>query len=69
MLTFIFLFLLFGVFGKILIFALKACWGITKILLSVVFLPLVLVGLAFSGMITLAIVLCIVIGIISLFTH
>lgn len=66
MLFTIFLILMFGVFGKLLLFALKAAWGITHILLSIVFLPLVLVGMALSGLMTLALILVVIIGIYSL---
>ena len=66
MLTFIFTILMLVVFGKLLIFAIKAAWGITKILLYIVFLPLILIGLAVAGLIYIAIPVLIVVGIISL---
>lgn len=64
--------LLFGVcmllvFGKILIFGIKVSWGILKILLSVVFLPFILIGLVISGLLSIAFPILIVIGIGSLF--
>ena len=34
------------IFGKLFIFGVKATWGITKILVTVVFLPLILIGLS-----------------------
>ena len=40
MLTLLFTVLLFLVFGKILIFSVKAAWGISKIVCAVVLLPL-----------------------------
>lgn len=67
MLTILFLILMFLIFGKLFLFALKASWGIVKILFTVVLLPLVLVGLLFAGLMTLAFPLLIVGGIISLF--
>lgn len=64
--TLIFIILMLIVFGKILKFAIKAAWGITKIVVSLVLLPLILVGLALSGLIIVAIPLLVVMGIIAL---
>lgn len=66
MLTFIFTILLLIIFGKILGFAIKATWGITKILFSVVLIPLFLVGLVLKGLILIALPILVVVGIISL---
>ena len=67
MLNLIFTVLMFIVFGKILIFAIKATWGIAKILFTIVFLPLILVGLVLKGLVTIALPVLLVIGVISLF--
>jgi len=40
---------LFAVFAKILGFAIKATWGLTKILLTLVTLPIVLIAIAIAG--------------------
>ena len=56
------------IFGKILFFALRATWGITKILFSVVFLPFVLVFLVLQGLIFIALPVLVIIGLISLIT-
>lgn len=64
MLTVLFCILLVIVFGKLLLFALRAAWGILKILLSVVFLPLILIGLLIAGFIYVSLGLLVVIGII-----
>lgn len=61
----IFIVLMFIVFGKVLLFSLKAAWGITKIMVSVVLLPLILVGLVLSGLIVLALPILVVVGIIA----
>ena len=53
------------VFGKLLVFGIKAAWGMTKLLFTVVFLPVVLFALVLGGLITLALPLLIIIGIIS----
>lgn len=66
MLTFIFIILMIMVFGKLLIWSIKAAWGITKILFTVVFLPIILIALALSGAIYIAIVLLIIGGIVTL---
>lgn len=64
--TALFMILLIAVFGKVLIFALKAAWGITKILFTVVFLPVILVGLVIGGLLSIAFPLLVVVGIILL---
>ena len=66
MLTFIFTILLLIIFGKILGFAIKATWGLSKILFSVVLIPLFLVGLVLKGLILIALPILVVVGIISL---
>lgn len=68
MLNFLFTILMIMVFGKILLFALRATWGITKILFSVVFLPFVLVFLVLQGLIFIALPVLVIIGLISLVT-
>lgn len=47
-------------------FAFRATWGLFKILLYIVFLPLILVGMVFGGLLYLALPILIVVGIISL---
>ena len=66
MITLIFIILMIMVFGKLLIWSIKAAWGITKRLFTVVFLPIVLIALALSGAIYIAIVLLIIGGIVTL---
>ena len=63
--------LLFGicmlmVFGKLLVFGIKAAWGISKMIVTIVFLPLALIVMVFAGLIKLAFPILIVIGIVSL---
>ncbi len=65
-LTVLFLILLFTIFGKLLFIAIKAAWGITKILFSIVFLPLVIIGLFFSGLVYVALIVLVIVGIVSL---
>ena len=66
MLTFLFTILMFIVFGKILLFAIRATWGISRIVFSVVLLPIFLIGLVLKGLISLALPVLILIGIVSL---
>ena len=66
MLTLIFTILLFFVFGKLLIFAVKAAWGLSKIVCTVVLLPLVLIDLVVVGLVKIALPVLIIVGIISL---
>ncbi len=67
MLELIFTILMFVIFGKILFFAIKAAWGITKILFAIVFLPVVLIVLALMGLFYIAMPVLAVIGLIALF--
>lgn len=67
MLTLLFFILLLSIFGKILTFAIKATWGISKIVFSVVLLPLFLIGLVLKGLMSIALPVLIVVGIVSLF--
>ena len=64
--TFLFFVLLFGIFGKLIWLAVKAAWGISKIVFSIVFLPVVVLVLFFSGLVYVALGLLVVIGIVSL---
>ena len=68
MLNLIFGILMLVVFGKILIFAIKMTWGITKVIFSLILLPFTLIFLALGGLLTIAFPLLAVIGLISLFT-
>lgn len=67
LLTLIFLILLISVFGKLLWFAVKAAWSVTKILVTIVFLPLVLIGIAASGLLSIAYLGVLAVGAVSLF--
>lgn len=66
MLTFLFIVLLLTVFGKLLIFAIKATWGITKILLNIVLLPLIIIGMFAGGLTYLALIVLAIVGLVSL---
>ena len=66
MLTLLFIILMFIIFGKLLIFAIKATWGIAKILFTVVLLPLVLIGLVIAGLMYIAFPVLLIVGVISI---
>ncbi len=65
MFTLLFTILTFIVFGKLLIFAIKASWGIARILVTVIFLPLALIALVVAGIIYLAVPLLLIAGVVS----
>lgn len=67
MLEILFAICMLWVFGKLLIFGIKAAWGISKILVTVIFLPAILIGMVIGGLIYIAFPLVLVIGIIGLF--
>ena len=64
MLTVFFIICMIAVFGKIAALALKGAWGLTKILFGLVFLPVILIGMAVGGLIVIALPVLIIFGII-----
>lgn len=62
----LFTILMISVFGNLLGFAVKATWGLAKVLLTLVFFPIVLIGLVMAGALYIAIPVLIVAGIASL---
>ena len=66
MLTIIFIAALIFVAWKMLVFGVKAAWGIAKILATVVLLPIFIAGLACIGLMYIAIPILIIAGIIAL---
>lgn len=69
MLTIISFILMFIIFGRILKFAIKAAWGVSKIICSVVLLPIFLICLLVVGVVEIALPILILVGIISMFTN
>lgn len=67
MLTFIFCILMIVVFGNIVTFAVKMAWGVSKIVINLVLLPVIFIGMVLAGLFWLAIPLLVVIGLLSLF--
>lgn len=66
LLTLIFVLLLVSIFGKLFFWSIKAAWGITKILLTIVVFPVILIGVFAAGLSYLAIVVLIIVGIVTL---
>ena len=65
--TVLFFILFFMIFGKLIGFAFKATWSIMKVMLYIIFLPLILVGMVFKGLVFVALPILLVVGLISLF--
>ncbi len=63
MLSFLFTICMIWVFGKLLFFGIKAAWGISKFLVTIVLLPLILIGLVVGGLIYIAFPILIIVGI------
>lgn len=51
---------------KMIGFAFRASWSIIKVMFTLVFLPLILVGLVFKGLVTIALPVLLVVGLFSL---
>ena len=66
MLTLLFIICMFVVFGNVAGLALRGAWGMTKILVSLVFFPIILIGMVFSGLLVLALPALILIGVAAL---
>ena len=66
MLSVLFVICLIWFIGKFFIFGLKASWGIMKLLCTVIFFPVILVGMVVGGMLYLAFPLLIIGAIIAL---
>lgn len=59
--------LMIWIFGKLLVISLRASWGILRILFTVIFLPLILVGLLVAGILSVAFPILLVLGAITVF--
>ena len=55
-----------GVFGKMLGFAIKCTWSILKIVLYLVIAPIVIIAMFFSGLVYVAFIALIIMGVVSL---
>lgn len=66
MLTLLFIICMFGIFGKLFCFGMKAAWGISKFILTIVFLPVILIVMVAGGLISLALPILLIISIVAL---
>lgn len=66
MLKLLFVILMIVVIGKIAILAMKAAWGITKVIFTVVLFPIFLIAMAVSGFMALAFIALIIGGLAAL---
>ena len=62
----LFVILMIVVFTKMIGFAFKFTWGMTKIFFGLIFLPVMLIGLVVSGLVTFAIPILVIMGIVML---
>ena len=53
-------------FWKLFCFGVKAAWGISKFVLTIVFLPLILLVMVAGGLISIALPVLLVIGVVGL---
>lgn len=67
MFYFLFMILMFYIFGKLFFFGLKAAWGLSKFVLTIILLLITLMVMVSCGLLYFAFVLLIVVGIISFF--
>ena len=68
MLSLLFIIFFFMIFGRMIGFAFRATWSITKVVFFLVFLPLILVGLVIGGFIYIALPVLLVVGVVNLLT-
>lgn len=66
MLTLIFIICMLAFFGSLARFAFVGAWGLTRILLSLVFFPIILIGMVVKGLFVLALPALIIYGILAL---
>lgn len=62
----LFFILFFIIFGKLLKFAFRATWSLTKAMFFIVFLPLILVGMVLGGLVYIALPILLIVGLASL---
>ena len=65
MITLLFCILMFTVFGKLALVAIRAAWGISKVIICLVFAPLFLIVLLISGLVYIALPLLLIGAVVS----
>ena len=68
MLSLLFMICVFWIFGKLFIFGLRAAWSVSKLLLTVVLWPVILIEMLIGGLLHLAFPILVIAGIWALFT-
>lgn len=66
MLTLLFIICMLSVFGRLFVLSVRGAWGLTKILLTFVFFPVILIGMVFGKLIILAFPILLIAGLVSL---
>ena len=66
MLSILFMILLIGVLWKLIVWSMSAAWGISKIVFSIVVMPVILIVMALAGLVYLAIPILAIVGIVAL---
>lgn len=54
------------IFGKLFVFGVRATWGISKFLVTVVLLPVILIGMVVGGLIYIAFPVLLIVGVVAL---
>lgn len=66
MLSVLFTIAMIWVFGKLFFFGLRAAWGISKFIFTIVLLPVALIGMVLGGLIYIAFPILLIVGVIAL---
>ena len=62
----LFIILMIAVFARMIGFAFRFTWGMAKVFFGLIFLPVMLIGLVVSGLVTFAIPILVIMGIVML---
>ena len=62
----LFIILMFMFFGKMIIFGIKAAWGLGKFVIGLILLPILIIGVIAAGLVYLALPLLVIAGVILL---
>lgn len=65
MLTLLFIILLCTTTWKLFWLALRASWGLLKIVLAILFFPLAVIGLAYIGLVVVAVPVLLLVGLVT----
>ena len=63
----LFIILMFMFFGRMIIFGIKAAWGIGKFVIGLILMPILIIGVIVAGLVYLALPLLAIAGLILLF--